>query len=208
MSCPTQLEELVDLAAQVNDKQSRLTLAFYMLKPYNHITGYLHRWTIATFGRWSVRIHKILSADATPFLHSHPFNYVSIVLAGEYSERVMCADGSLRVVRRTPGSIVYRDANVYHRIDSATNCTTLFVCRSIGTGGQHWDLRRHPEVDTPPEYNNVEDGLWAVEGGFRDRRGGMWFALRPTAGEAMECNRLSIYQNIVPLQQVTPPHTQ
>lgn len=31
----------------------------------------------------NVRIHDILTGDVTPYLHNHPFWYVSIVLRGD-----------------------------------------------------------------------------------------------------------------------------
>lgn len=169
--------------------------------PYAHLRGYLHRWRIFQAGRWMLRVHRILTPDATPFLHSHPFDYVSLVIWGGYEERVLQEDGSLRVVRRRPFSVVFRRAQALHRIDHVPRggCLTLFLARTRAQAdaqAQGWRLQRHPAVVAPATYWNAPDGLYGLHGGWRKREKGAWYALRGTPQEAMACGRLSLHQAI------------
>lgn len=149
------------------------------------------------------RIHRILDVDRTPFLHTHPFWYVSIVLRGGYDERIIQSDGKLKTIKRRAGSIVFRRANVAHRIDNVHgDCTTLFLTWKLAGPDQNWKLLRHPDVARPQGYNDYPDGLYRVAGGFRLRRGGSWFAKRDTIADAVVCDRLSIHQNIDMAQRV------
>lgn len=98
-----------------------------MIKPYTHIVGYLHRWTILRIGAFHARIHDILSIDQTPFLHNHPFWYISIILRGGYTEQVEAADGTLMVKTHRVGSVISRKDGTYHRIIAVQPGTkTLF----------------------------------------------------------------------------------
>ncbi len=164
--------------------------------PYAHLRGYLHRWRIVQAGRWMLRVHHILTPDGTPFLHSHPFDYVSLVVWGGYTERVLQADGSLRSIRRRAGSLAFRSSDSLHRIDrvSPRGCFTLFLTRKSRSAGQGWHLQRHPEIAAPGTYWDAPDGLYPWEGGWRKRAGGAWYALRETPGEARACQRLSLHQ--------------
>lgn len=166
-------------------------------RPYNHLPGYLHRWRIVGFGRFMARIHHILDIDRTPFLHSHPFGYISIILRGGYDERVLLPDGSLKVIRRRAGSIVFRSAHVMHRIDAVHGrCTTLFLALRLRGSGQNWSLCRHNDVAAPSGYVEHPDGLYQLPDGWRRRAQGVWYALRPTRTEAAQCDRISIHQVI------------
>lgn len=163
---------------------------------YGHLPGYLHRWRIFGFGRFMVRIHHILDIDRTPFLHTHPFAFVSIVLVGSYTEHLEQKDGTLKVVHRKRGSIVFRSARAFHRIDAlqGKRCCTLFLTWKVAGNNQNWTLKRHPQVATPAEYGDAPDGIYALEDGFRKRSNGIWYAKRKTKEEAMACERLSIHQ--------------
>jgi hypothetical protein len=44
---------------------------------------YLHRWTFVCFG-FSLRVHHWIGSDVGPHLHDHPFNFISILLKGQY----------------------------------------------------------------------------------------------------------------------------
>jgi len=166
-----------------------------LLTAYNHLPGYLHRWRVVAMGRFMLRVHRILDIDRTPFLHSHPFAYLSIVLRGGYDERVLQADGTLRLVRRGVGSVVFRRAAQLHRIDAVRGaCSTLFFTWRLAGGGQNWTLQRHRDVATPLGYDDAPDGLYPCADGYRRREGGVWFAKRPSAEEALACMRLSVHQ--------------
>lgn len=168
------------------------------MKPYNHLLGYLHRWCIMKIGRFMMRLHRLLDCDRTPFLHTHPFWYISIVLRGGYTEQILKSDGSLYSVFHGPGSIIFRSPDVAHRISSVeSNCTTLFLTWYRHSNvEQTWKLLRHPAIKTPAEYHNPPDGIYMFDEGFRRRHKGMWYALRKTPADAELCSALSIHQNI------------
>jgi len=167
------------------------------LRPFSHLEGYMYRWVLCRAGRFMARIHQIVDVDRTPFLHSHPFWYLSVIISGGYDERVLRADGTLGVVRRRRGSVVLRHPGTLHRIDRVVGpCTTLFIIWSLPTQlGQGWRLARHPEVLVPIGYDERPDGIYASPGGgFRKRSGGVWFAKRPTVEAAIACDRISLHQ--------------
>ena len=88
------------------------------MRVYSHLPGYLLRWRLLGAGRFMLRLHRILSPDGTPFLHTHPFWYVSVVLRGGYTERFLRPDGTLAKRRHGPGAVIVRRPDTAHRIDS------------------------------------------------------------------------------------------
>lgn len=174
------------------------------MQPYNHLPGYLHRWRLFRFRQWVVRIHRILDQDRTPFLHTHPFDYVSVVIWGGYTEQILCDDGSLRTEHHRFGSIIRRRAEDAHRIATfRTGCCTLFLAKSKTSEDQGWTLLRHPQVTAPTNYNDAPDGLYCAPGGYRRRLNGMWMALRSSKTAAWKCTTLSIHQQINS-EEITP----
>ena len=46
---------------------------------------YLHRWTLILFG-YSIRLHHWIASDASiQHFHDHPFDFISIILKGSYT---------------------------------------------------------------------------------------------------------------------------
>ena len=165
------------------------------MKPYNHLVGYLHRWTLCKLSKLHVRLHHLLSTDGTPFLHSHPFDYVSFVFSGGYTEQVLVGDDLVEVQHVAP-TIIFRRGSTYHRIIDVTgSCKTLFFAYGEGT----WDLKRHPKVRSDWDYTMpFYDGVYIREvsgepvySKFEDRR---WFAGGDTVEEAMQSTKLSVHQ--------------
>lgn len=71
---------------------------------------YLIRWRIET--RWgSVRVHHWLAADDSRAFHDHPWWFVTVVLAGRYTDRSPAGEDHLR-----RGSIRYRPAHYQHTV--------------------------------------------------------------------------------------------
>lgn len=168
------------------------------LPAYSHLPGYLHRWSVARIGALSVRLHRIFAPDATPFLHNHPFAYVSVVLRGGYTERVLTAHGILVAKRHRPGKLIIRSAHTAHRIEAVEpGCLTLFFAwRTAKTGAQGWSLQRHPAVVAPASYLNWQDGLYRHGAGFRKRKNGVWYVLGVTKEAAVAESRVSIHQQL------------
>lgn len=168
------------------------------LKPYNHLVGYLHRWSVLSIGRLRVRIHHILDVDRTPFLHTHPFHYVSIILSGGYTDQVL-VNGVLVERAHRVGSVIVRSDADPHRITSLLpNTKTLFITWVTSLDQQGWSVSRHPDVGVPEGYFDPPDGIYQHGTSFRKRQNGVWFALRQSIADAQSCDRLSIHQDIPP----------
>ena len=158
------------------------------MRVYSHLPGYLHRWRLLGAGRFMLRLHRILSPDGTPFLHTHPFWYVSVVLRGGYTERFLRSDGTLAERRHGPGAVIVRRPDTAHRIDSVRpGCTTLFFSWKVAGG---WKLFRHPHVQAPAAYWEAPTGLYQTAFGELYRFRGKW--LRP--GSSLP----SIHQDVRP----------
>lgn len=101
---------------------------------YKHLIGYLERYTLLHFKRLHIRIHRIKRPDITPFYHTHPFSYISIILRGGYTEDV---NGQL--IHHVAGSVVCRNDTTPHRIIEVNPKTvTLFL--TWKNKGQKWEL--------------------------------------------------------------------
>lgn len=178
---------------------------FFGLRTYPSIKGFLHRVEILRVGRLSVRLHSIDSADETPFLHSHPYSYLSVVIRGGYTERTVLPTGRLVARSWSFGSLIFRGASVYHRIDAVRPGTkTLFFAWEKSSGKsrkQEWALRRHPQVQVPPQYRDAPSGVYfsmlSGQPEYRRREGGVWYAARRDYMRALYTPVVSIRQNIL-----------
>lgn len=92
-------------------------------KPYSSLKNYMNRFTLIHIGRLHIRIHTILSEDKTPFLHNHPFYYLSIILKGGYTE-----ESEIGIKKFKKGSFIFRTPNFFHRLQHVSSPThTLFI---------------------------------------------------------------------------------
>lgn len=166
------------------------------MKVYGHILGYLHRWTLCKIGKLHVRIHHILSSDGTPFLHNHPFWYLSFVWKGSYTEQVLVGDELVTKQHVAPALIVRRPST-YHRIsDVSGECKTLFFAWNT----TDWNLQRHESVAAPSTYRVPEqpgvyrryiNGVWTYSK-FED---GVWWMGAQTPAAAAASGKVSVYQS-------------
>lgn len=130
---------------------------FSFLKPYISLKGYLHRFTLIRIGAFHLRVHRILSEDKTPFLHTHPFCYFSLVMFGGYDELVESKTGELRLNRRRLGSIVFRSRKHAHQIIKVYPGTiTLFF--TIALKGWRWHFVRRGKPH--PSWIEREKGVY------------------------------------------------
>lgn len=84
---------------------------------------YLRRWWFCRTKLFSAYLHRFGSSDDARAVHDHPAANLSIVLAGRYREHFH--DGTYK--DRGPGSIVFRQARLLHRLELLTpTVTTLF----------------------------------------------------------------------------------
>jgi hypothetical protein len=111
-------------------------------RPHVHLDGYMLRFFLIPETRFgAVRVHKILKSDDDRAFHDHPFWFISIVLKGQYKEiSPIFRDGiyeGVRIIYRKAGSIAFRRAADWHRIEVFPGETvwTLFIC---GTRKRTW----------------------------------------------------------------------
>lgn len=99
-------------------------------KPDLYIGGeanpYLRRWYVLSTPWFRIYLHNILRSDDDRALHDHPWNNVSIILKGEYTE-LPGEWGHGQVYGA--GSIIFRKAETAHRlvVDAGTSMWTLFL---------------------------------------------------------------------------------
>lgn len=122
---------------------------------YKHLRGYLERYTLFNFMRVHVRFHRIKRPDITPFLHTHPFDYLSIVLWGGYTECLEHGEISHR-----PLSIIARSRKTAHRITSVRKGTlTLFF--TWKTKDKSWEFKECPASPEAPDWIDYPEGVYA-----------------------------------------------
>jgi hypothetical protein len=128
-----------------------------MIKPHFIIGGkdnpYMLRWYLIPRNRWfNIYLHKILRDDDDRALHDHPWDSLSIVLAGRYREVTFIDRLNyilIRLSNGTPpktmdreygrGSVIYRPAVLAHRLEVVKGPVwTLFLTsRRIREWGFH-----------------------------------------------------------------------
>ena len=90
----------------------------------NYVKERIVRYTIA--GLEELCCINVINYD-TPDLHSHPWNYISIILKGGYVEEVF-KDGKLKLSYRGIGTIAYRRFDDMHAVHLRKGpCVTLFI---------------------------------------------------------------------------------
>lgn len=165
------------------------------MEAYNHIVGYLHRWTLCKLGKLHIRIHHILSTDGTPFLHNHPFWYLSFVWRGAYTEQVLI-DDTLITKQHVAPALILRKPSTYHRIvDVQGKCKTLFFAWSSGD----WSLLQHDKVEAPSTYDvPCQSGIYQryINGSWVYSKfdNGVWWTGALTKTVALASTKVSIYQ--------------
>lgn len=100
---------------------------------------------------YAVRVHEILRSDDGRDPHDHPWPYLTIILRGGYWETRYNAAGE-KISRRWhgPGSIMYRPAGSWHRLDVPNGMvtTTLFITgRYVDTWGFNVNGKKVPHCD-------------------------------------------------------------
>lgn len=108
---------------------------------------YMHRYYLFLKDRktfpFNVMLHKIVRSD-DPFMHDHPWPYLTIVLKGGYWEHNFDDQGNEITTWKGPGSIVRRKAREYHwlELDNEQPATTLFF---VGPQQRQWGFLDNDE---------------------------------------------------------------
>lgn len=167
----------------------------YFFKPYKHLPGYIHRFSLLIIGRLHIRVHVLLTPDGTPYIHRHPFSYMSIILKGGYIEQVLTKDNKIEELDHRRGSVIFRHKNKYHRIKELNGRTkTLFVAWSHGD----WDLKHHPDIEAPQYFIQPDThGVYKRYIGDREEYSlfnGVWREGRKSKLDAHKQTKPSIHQ--------------
>lgn len=85
----------------------------------HHIGDYMKRWIVKLPTGHTVRVHRILRADADDEMHNHPFAFVSLILSGGYLEQIYVCEGELHhkvQIWRRPFSLNRCSIETRHKI--------------------------------------------------------------------------------------------
>jgi hypothetical protein len=136
---------------------------------------YLERYFVATTKSHSIYLHRFVGADGDLEVHNHPFDAISIVLAGGYTEEVV-KEFSIRhglgIVLRQVTRFNRISADKYHRIaETQPDTWTLFIHNKrkgrtwcfveaippiLKNGVMHWEFTFHQ----PFPLTTDEDHWW------------------------------------------------
>lgn len=163
-----------------------------LFSPYVHIKDFLYRYTIIQLGSLHIRIHKLVDKDRSTLLHSHPFNYVSIILKGGYLESVLYGE-NIKTFAHGFLSVIKRNKNQFHRIDNLKGVTyTLF----IAYGKYQWNAINL-------EANSSDNGLYErmINGKrvWSKKEAGIWYIGNLDKSIAEAETRHSIHQAQMPV---------
>lgn len=167
-----------------------------LLRPYSSINDFLQRFTILKIGKFHVRLHKITDNDRSTLFHNHPFNYVSVILKGGYTERVIKKDRTMTKKHKV-GSIIFRSRNVFHRIDTIQGREAVTLFFAFGNFG--WKaFSRNYNTDNDGMFQRVikNKKVWSK------RENGIWFIGNQDKAIAAKETRHSIHQVIQPITQI------
>jgi len=180
---------MITVNALSNIQQTSMIL----FKPYSSIKGFLKRFTILKVGNLHVRLHQILDIDRSTVLHNHPFNYVSIVLWGGYSDYTKIkgknCDMTVSKTKHKWLSVIKRKHTAWHRItDVKPNTITLF----IAYGKYKWKaLSVKASTDDGIHQRKINGNLvWCK------KNAGVWYIGNKDMGIAIAETRHSIHQVI------------
>ncbi len=156
-------------------------------KGYSNIKDFLSRFTILKIGKLHIRLHKIKDIDRSGFFHNHPFNYISIVLKGGYTEQVL-EDNGFYEETFTAGHVIFRNRKTCHKITEVKAPTyTLF----LAWGKYEWravNLAEPKYADGVYQRTIKDKKLWAK------RKRDIWFIGHESYLEALSETRHSIHQ--------------
>jgi len=155
-------------------------------KPYSNIKDFLQRYTLLKISTLHIRLHKITDKDRSTLFHNHPFNYISIILKGGYSE-IYLSNGIEKKCSHTFLSVIKRSNDVYHRIDEIKGDTITFF---IAYGKYKWNAVNTQVTNDYGIFERVINGkkIWSK------KENGIWFIGNANKEIAENETRHSIHQ--------------
>lgn len=111
--------------------------SLFLVKEIISKDGLVHfrRWRILATPWFNIYIHNILRSDEEAHPHDHPWNFLSFILKGGYSEEWLpfyedtafaSGEPMIKSVRR-PGTFVYHDAKDFHKLTLLKNSAWTLV---------------------------------------------------------------------------------
>ena len=108
---------------------------------------YLRRWYIVSTPWFGIYLHHIYRHDLDRALHDHPWNFLSLILWGGYTEERAASDGDRYVVKRKRWSLARRKATDLHAITEIDRSPTWTLCL-VGRRQRVWGFLVPDDVGT------------------------------------------------------------
>jgi hypothetical protein len=128
-----------------------------LVKEIKSREGDLHfrRWRLFYTPWFAIYIHGIYRSDQDRDPHSHPWNFLSLILWGCYSEYFCGADGQYKARYRRIGSVVGHTRKSYHSL----NVNLAPVYTLVFTFGRHqeWGYLVHGEHIRHDIYRSLKN---------------------------------------------------
>lgn len=135
---------------------------FKLVKEIRNKKGDLHfkRWQIWSTKWFNIYLHFINKADEDKHMHTHPWNFWSIILKGGYIEFSGVIGESLmsKVTKRGFLHMAYRKYNVPHMVGFLTHPTYTLVI--TGPGGKEWGYETESGWKDHETYRKEKHSLY------------------------------------------------
>ncbi len=108
-----------------NDKTTKKPTFFFRDELGGSGNPYMRRFFLIKTKFGSIRVHEILRSDGDRHLHDHPFDFLSIILSGGYTEITPLGE-----TKKGPLSLIFRRATDLHRLvlgEGQTAWTLVFT---------------------------------------------------------------------------------
>lgn len=127
---------------------------------------YLYRWHVSQRNpQANVYLHLQVANDPERPLHDHPWDNMSVILAGGYDELLQKApdlDGPQSKLARNKGDVVFRQAEEAHRLFLPSGTAYTLTLFSTGPHRRSWGFwLEHPErrwIDAEECIATMPDG--------------------------------------------------
>lgn len=140
---------------------------------------YLYRWhMVPRGGPANIYFHVQVADDPERPLHNHPWDNMSVILAGGYKETLSLSEGepslgSTNVFIRQKGDVIYRRAKQAHRLQLLTGEAYAMTLFTAGPKINDWGFW-YPEGFRPyQEVTVLKDGMSVHVKGSDAQRSGM-----------------------------------
>lgn len=129
---------------------------------------YLYRWWVLPHSREvNVYAHLQVASDPARPLHDHPWDNMSVILSGGYTEK-LChfpqdRDGAVRAYDRKKGDTIFRKAEWAHRLILPASIPYTMTLFSTGPKVHSWGFwinSKHVPFDTLTTLTDDGRSIW------------------------------------------------